>query len=83
MGRTEPTPTCGWPEAGHRKLHWCITNTISLIETAKTNELNPYGYLKWVIETAPSLEKSDYSNLLPWNADRNEISRFALKRLRN
>jgi transposase len=49
----------------------------SMIETAKANELNPYGYLKWVFETAPGLEEKDYSRLLPWNADRDEVSRFA------
>jgi transposase len=41
----------------------------SLIETAKENRLNPYGYLKWVFETAPWLEKSEYEKLLPWNCD--------------
>jgi len=26
-----------------------------MIETAKENKLNPYGYLKWVFEEAPKL----------------------------
>ena len=55
----------------------------SMIETAKVNELNPYGYLKWIFETAPALPKSDYENLLPWNCDRDEVNRFALQGLRN
>ena len=55
----------------------------SMIETAKANELNPFGYLKWVFETAPVLAKSDYENLLPWNCDRDEVNRFALLGLRN
>lgn len=55
----------------------------SMIETAKANGLNPYGYLKWVFETAPSLDEQDYSRLLPWNAERDEVSRFSFHGFRN
>ena len=51
----------------------------SMIETAKENGLNPYGYLKWVFETAPWLEKSDYEKLLPWNCDREQVNRYDLQ----
>jgi len=40
----------------------------SLIETAKSNKLEPYAYLRYIFEnlpTASSLE--DYEALLPWN----------------
>ena len=50
----------------------------SLIERAKGNDLNPYGYLKWVFETAPGLPASEYEKLLPLNCDREAVSRFAL-----
>jgi len=41
----------------------------SLIETARTNGLEPYSYLRYIFDklpTAVSLE--DYEALLPWNA---------------
>ena len=43
----------------------------TLIETAKANNLEPYSYLKYVLEniaTATSVE--DYKQLLPWNIDK-------------
>jgi transposase len=55
----------------------------SMIETAKENGLNPYGYLKWVFETAPWLEKSDYEKLLPWNCDHEQVNRYDFNGLRN
>ena len=51
-----------------------------LMDTAKANKLNPYGSLKWFFETAPKLLPEEYSKLLPWNADSNEVNRFALNR---
>lgn len=30
--------------------------TMSIIETAKANGLNPYKYLEWIFKTAPSIE---------------------------
>jgi len=55
----------------------------SMIETAKENGLNPYGYLKWVFETAPWLAKSDYEKLLPWNCEPDRINRYHNNRLGN
>lgn len=39
----------------------------SLIETAKANGVEPYKYLKYVLETIPSIETQNLSSLLPWN----------------
>lgn len=42
----------------------------SLIETARTNKLEPHAYLRFIFEklpTAASLE--DYEALLPWNVE--------------
>ena len=55
----------------------------SMIETAKENGLNPYGYLKWVFETAPWLNKADYEKLLPWNCDPERVNRYDYNGLRN
>jgi len=48
---------------------------VSLIETAKTNDLNPYGYLKWIFEET-SLMKSnkEFEKFLPRNCDRMKIN---------
>jgi transposase len=55
----------------------------SMIETAKVNGLNPYGYLKWVFDTAPWLEQSGYEKLLPWNCDPERVNRYDYNGLRN
>lgn len=39
----------------------------SLIETAKANGLEPYKYLRHVLETIPSLQADKFTSLLPWN----------------
>ena len=42
----------------------------SLIETAKENGLDPYRYLTWVLQTAPTLDMSDcdqVEKLMPVN----------------
>jgi len=42
----------------------------SLIETAKQNGLNPYGYLNHVFTMAPrATDQNDWKKLLPWNID--------------
>ena len=52
----------------------------SLIETAKANNLNPYGYLELIFRTAPHLTESQYENLLPWKVDREAVNLGAGKR---
>lgn len=49
----------------------------SLIETAKANNLNPYGYLRWIFKQTPLLKSdNDFKKMLPWNCDREEINRI-------
>jgi transposase len=64
------------------RKNWLFSNTekgadasamfYSLIETAKENGLKPYDYLKYIFETAPSLDiahnPDSVGRLLPWNA---------------
>ena len=43
----------------------------SIIETAKENGLKPYEYLKYIFETAPTIDLKNMDELcllLPWNA---------------
>ena len=43
----------------------------SLIETAKANGLEPYGYLRHIFEKLPLAKTlEDYEALLPWNCAR-------------
>lgn len=54
----------------------------SLIETAKANDLNPYGYLYWIFEQYVGKGHDfDKEILLPWNCDREEIKKLAFKGL--
>ena len=49
----------------------------SLIETAKANNLNPYGYLKWIFEEAPMIKyDNEFEKFLPSNCDREKINQF-------
>ena len=63
------------------RKNWLFANTpggaqassmiYSLIETAKANDLDPYQYLLWVLQTAPQLSETDEAwaeSLLPANA---------------
>jgi len=43
-------------------------NIYSLIETAKANNLDPYRYIKMILENIPLAETvDDFEALLPWN----------------
>ena len=61
------------------RKNWLFANTpsgakasatiFSIIETAKENGLEPYGYLKYVFTKAPNLNQGESPDcLLPWNA---------------
>ena len=54
----------------------------SLIETAKANDLNPYGYLRWIFDqVAVMTDDYDKEKLLPWNCDREAIGKMIFKGL--
>ena len=61
------------------RKNWLFANTpsgakasatiFSIIETAKENGLDPYGYLKYIFTKAPNLKEVESTDvLLPWNA---------------
>ena len=47
----------------------------SLIETCKAHEINPYLYLRYVLQEIPNSDKSEqtYESLLPFNIDHDKI----------
>ena len=54
----------------------------SVIETAKENDLNVFGYLTYLFETLPNVDLNDtdvIEKLLPWSADLPENCRLAKK----
>jgi hypothetical protein len=51
----------------------------SIIETAKENNLNPYEYLKYLLEKLPGAKSSDLESLLPWSACLPEYCRVPAK----
>jgi len=56
---------------------WLFSNTpngaesssilYSIVETAKENHLNPYQYIKYLLETLPNSTTGDLDSLLPWS----------------
>jgi len=54
-------------------------NIYGLLQTAKANNLEPYGYLKYIFEQLPQVTEADnFETLLPWNVDRHDIIRRAI-----
>jgi len=41
--------------------------TFSLIESAKENGLNPFEYLKYLLEQLPNATITELDNYLPWS----------------
>ena len=59
------------------RKQWLFSNTpngaeassvyYSIIETAKENNLNPFQYLKYLLERLPEAKTSDLESILPWS----------------
>jgi len=59
------------------RKNWLFANTpngakasatiYSIIETAKENGLNPFEYIKYLLEQLPNITTSQLDNLLPWS----------------
>jgi len=55
-------------------------NLYSLIESAKANGLNDYGYLKFIFAELPKAQnEKDIAALLPWHVDRAVIDQQLVK----
>ena len=65
-----------WLFAGHPQGAEASATFFSLIETAKSNGLEPYAYLRYLFENLPLIEnEDDYRSLLPQYVDKGLISR--------
>jgi len=61
------------------RKNWLFSNSVSgvkasaiafsIIETAKENALNPYEYVKFLLETLPNTTTSQVERLMPWSDD--------------
>jgi hypothetical protein len=72
-----------WLFAGHPNGAHAAATFYSLIETAKANGLEPYGYLCCLFERLPFVkDQSGYHALMPQYADRNLIRHSALNKSR-
>ena len=59
------------------RKNWLFANTVngaksssviySIIETAKENNLNPFDYLVWLLQTVPNTTTTKLDDLLPWS----------------
>ena len=57
-----------WLFCGNDKGAEASSRIYSLIETAKMNNLEPYAYLKMLLEKLPSVRNTEnWESLLPWN----------------
>ena len=64
-----------WLFAGHPNGAHAAATFYSLIETAKANNLEPYGYLRCLFERLPLVkDQAGYRALMPQCIDRNLIS---------
>ena len=65
-----------WMFAGSPDRAEASATFFTLIETAKTNGLEPYGYLRYQFSQLPlTTDEQDYRKLLPQNLDPEKISR--------
>ncbi len=52
----------------------------SLIETAKANEIEPYYYIRYLLEKTLTIkEESEFNGLLPQNIDKEEFAKYIKK----
>jgi transposase len=64
-----------WLFAGHPNGADAGATFFSLIETAKANGLEPFGYLRHIFEKLPLIENPDgYRSLLPWIVSRTVLN---------
>jgi transposase len=64
-----------WLFAGHPNGAEAGATFYSLVETAKTNGLEPYNYLRYIFENLPLAEADqDYKNLLPQFVDKKDLA---------
>jgi len=80
------------PFAQGRK-QWLFSNTpngadsssiyYSIIETAKENLLNPFQYIKYLLEELPNTTTGDLDKLLPWSDTLPDICRVPIKASNN
>ena len=71
------------------RKQWLFSNTpngaesssiyYSLIETAKENHLNPYQYIKFLLERLPNTTTGNLGELLPWSDTLPDICRVPVK----
>lgn len=69
---------------------WLFSNTpagarassvmYSIIETAKENNLHPYRYMEYLLETLPAITISDLYKLLPWSDSLPDYCRIPQKK---
>jgi transposase len=60
-----------WLFSGNDTGATASSQIYSLIETAKSNKIEPYQYLNFVLNNLPTVIKSEnWDSLLPWNMPR-------------
>ena len=75
------------------RKQWLFANTplgaaassimYSIIETAAANGLNPYHYIKYLLEQLPVTSYNNLEPLLPWSSSLPDSCRVPVKTLKN
>ena len=77
-GQNDPEQVIGrkaWLFSASERGAMASANLYSLIETAKANGREPYGYLCWLLERLPRANTAaELDALLPWNAPPSAIT---------
>ena len=71
------------------RKQWLFSNTpngaesssifYSIIETAKENRLNPFQYIKYLLEMLPNAKSNELEVLLPWSDNLPDYCRIPVK----
>ena len=60
-----------WLHSNSVKGAYASAAIYSIIETAKANNIEPYGYLKYIIDRLPLVDTVEqFEELLPWNVEK-------------
>ena len=63
-----------WVISGSPRGAYASAMLYSFIETAKSNGVDPYYYLRWLFDKLPITQESELDSLLPWNIDIGDIA---------
>ena len=68
-----------WVISGSPRGAYASAILYSIVETAKSNDINPYYYFRYLFEQLPLTTEEDIERLMPWNLDAGELAQAFVK----